>query len=1024
MKARSIGPSGTSGRIAAIDAVEANPNIIYIGAATGGLWKTVDGGVTWTPLMDSLPAASVGAVHVYQPNPDLVWVGTGERNRRNSAGVGTGVYKSVDGGKTWTPMGLETTGAIEDILVDPRNPDVVYVAALGNTWADTPDRGLYKSTDGGRTWNKMLYVNERTGAGDIVMDPSNPDHLLIGMWEHRRWPWFFKSGGPGSGLYVTYDAGTTWKRQTADDGLPSGELGRIGMDFARSNPDVIYALVEAERSVLLRSEDGGDSWTTVNRERGINGRPFYYGQVRVDPTNENHVWIVQSPVNHSIDGGKTFDALLPFREVHVDHHAFWVHPNGKFLVDGNDGGVYLSYDGGYTWRFIENLPLAQFYHIAVDMDTPYHVMGGLQDNGSWFGPAVTWHNGGIRYYDWEEVGFGDGFDTFRDPNHPRYGFATSQNAGLVRFDLETGERKYVVPMDPDTTNLRFNWNPAMAIDPFDGSLYLGSQFVHKSTDMGDTWQTISPDLTTNDPEHQKYLESGGLTYDATGAEFFTTLMEIAPSPVQQGVIWAGSDDGLVHVTQDGGRTWTDVTRGLRGVPANTWVSHIEPSHQDAGTAYITLDNHRRGDNAPYAYKTTNFGRTWTSLVTNDLEYFLHTIIEDPVNPNVLYLGSEFGLYVSLNGGQRWQLWTHGVPRVPVRAMVVHPREHDLVIATHGRAAYILDDVRPLRALANDPAIVNGSLHLFDVPPTVQYLEAQVGGIRFTGYDMFLGENRVYGSLVTYGVGGQEGQEGQERQEEQGRRATIQVMDASGEIVRTFQGPAEHGLNRTAWNLQLDGPHRPEGSQGGGGGGEGGFGPSGPDALPGDYSIRVIVGNDTSMAQPARVLPDPRLPYTMADRRAKLDALEGVMRNQEVALEAMDRMRRAKAGIDEVLERMREKSDSASAALRAAGDSLKNQIDSARAAFETVREVQGIYGELNLVMDMIGMAYGQMASSWATPNPTEIERAQRAEERLTEALPAVNAALEAVAAYRQRVLDAGVEIFEGIDTISMQWRPEN
>ncbi|MGD2136168.1 MAG: hypothetical protein PVF27_08410, partial [Gemmatimonadales bacterium] len=986
MKARSIGPAGMSGRIAAVDVIEAEPNVIYVGAATGGLWKSVNGGVTWTPIMDSLPAASIGAVRIHQANPDLVWVGTGERNRRNSAGVGTGVYKSIDGGTTWTAMGLERTGAIEEIVIDPRDPDVVYVAALGNTWADSEDRGLYKSTDGGRTWYQILSVSERTGAGDLVMDPSNPDHLLVGMWEHRRWPWFFTSGGPGSGLYVSYDAGATWKRQTADDGLPRGELGRIGMDFARSDPDVVYALVEAERSVLLRSDDGGDSWTTANRERGINGRPFYYGQVRVDPTNENHVWIVEGPINHSIDAGESFETLLGFAEVHVDHHAFWVHPDGQFIVDGNDGGVYLSYDGGTTWRFIENLPLAQFYEISVDMDTPYHVLGGLQDNGSWMGPSVTWHNGGIRYYDWYEVGFGDGFDTFRHPEHARYGFATSQNAGIVRFDLETGERKYIVPMRPDTAELRFNWNPAIAIDPFDGGLYLGSQFVHKSMDMGDTWETISPDLTTNDSTKQNYRESGGLTYDVTGAEFHTALLEVAPSPVRQGVIWTGSDDGLVHVTQDGGGTWSDVTRNVRDVPANTWVAHIEPSQYDAGTAYVVFDNHRRGDNEPYVHMTTDFGRSWTSLVTDDLEYFLHAIAEDPVNPNVLYLGSEFGLYVSLDGGERWQRWHHGVPRAPVRALVVHPREHDLVVGTHGRAAYVLDDVRPLRAVADEPGILDRSLHLFEVPLATQYQEAQVHGIRFTGYDMFLGENRPYGALLTYWVREQEVQEGQEGQEEQegqrGPRATIEVLDDDGEVVRTFRGPAEPGLNRTAWNLRLDGPQRPEEVPSGGGP----FGPSGPDALPGVYTVRVMVGVDTSLAQPVQVLPDPRLAYTTAHRRAKLDALQAVMRNQEVAFEIMARLRRAKEGIDEVLERLDDRSDSTQRALHAAGDSVKAQLDSVRAVFTTVREVQGIYGQPDRVTSLLGQAYGQLASSWAAPTPTELERARHAEERLREVVP--------------------------------------
>jgi len=653
LEARSIGPTGMSGRVGAIDAVDADPDVLYVGAATGGLWKSVDGGVTWKPLTDSLPAASVGAIAIYQPNPDVVWIGTGERNRRNSAGVGTGVYKSLDAGKTWTGMGLENTGAIDAVLMDPRDANVVYVGALGNTWKDSEDRGVYKSTDGGKTWRKILYVNPRTGAGDMVMDPSNPDHLIVGMWEHRRWPWFFKSGGPGSGIYTTYDAGETWKRLTPADGIPEGELGRTGLDFSRGKPDVVYALVEAKQSVVMRSTDGGDTWSVVNKTRNIDGRPFYYGQLRVDPTNENHVWIVESPVNESTDGGKTFHTLLGFDEVHVDHHAFWVGPHGKVILDGNDGGVYISRNGGGTFRHVQNLPFSQFYHIAVDNDTPYHVYGGLQDNGSFVGPAVTWHNGGIRMYDWEEVAFGDGMATFPDPKDSRYGYSSTQNGDILRFDRVTGELKVIKPVAPDTaTELRFNWNAGMTFDPFDGSIYLGSQFVHHSTDQGNSWTTISPDLTTDDSTHQTYHRSGGLTYDVSGAEFYTTIIQIQPSPVKQGVIWVGTDDGNIQLTRDAGKTWTNVVGNIKGVPAGTWVPHIEPSKFDSATAFVVFDDHRRGNNEPYVFKTTDFGKSWTSLVTSDLQYFMHTIAQDPVSPNLLFLGSEFGMYVSFNGGGR------------------------------------------------------------------------------------------------------------------------------------------------------------------------------------------------------------------------------------------------------------------------------------------------------------------------------------------------------------------------------------
>ncbi len=1007
LQPRNIGPTGMSGRVGAIDAVDANPDILYVGAATGGLWKSVDGGVTWKPLTDSLPAASIGAIAIYQPNPDVVWIGTGERNRRNSAGVGTGVYRSLDAGKTWTRMGLENTGAIDAILLDPKNPDVAYVGALGNTWMDSEDRGVYKTADGGKSWRKVLYLNPRTGAGDLVMDPSNPNHLIAGMWEHRRWPWFFQSGGPGSGMYTTYDGGESWKKLSHKDGLPEGELGRTGLDFARGKPDVVYALVEAKKSVMLRSDDGGDSWTTVNQTRNIDGRPFYYGQIRVDPTNQNHVWIVESPVKVSEDGGKNFKVLLGFDKVHVDHHAFWVGPNGKVIADGNDGGVYLSRDGGGSWRFVDNLPFSQFYHVAVDLDTPYHVYGGLQDNGSFVGPGVTWHNGGIRSYDWEEVGFGDGMATFPDPKNARYGYTTTQNGDILRFDKVTGERKVIKPAPRDTgVDLRFNWNPGLTFDPLDGSIYLGSQFLHKSTDKGDTWTTISPDLTTNDSTKQHYGESGGLTYDASGAESFTTILQIAPSPVKQGVIWVGTDDGNVQLTRDGGKTWTNVGRAIKGVPGGTWVPHIEASRFDSAAAYVVFDDHRRGNNQPYLFRTTDFGKTWISLVTPEIQYFLHTIAQDPVNPNLLYLGSEFGMYLSLNGGQSWMLW-HAVPRVPVQGLVVHPREHDLVIGTHGRGAWILDDVRPLRALSTDPAIANQALYLFQIPPAVQYREAQVPGSRFTGDAMFLGKNRPYGALLSYFI----------KDGNDSGKVTIEVL-AGDTVIRTFKGPAKSGINRAAWNLTRNGfrfprsedqppPEQP---------------PSGPDALPGTYTIRVTWQGGTVTGLVA-VAPDPRFAISESDRRANLTAILRAGQRQEVATEAVNRLRETKKAIDRVTEQLASKDDSGSKALRAAGDSLKKKLTEVEAVFLGPQDTQGFLDASKAVLFRIGYAIDAMGSSWEAPTPAQLAYLQQGEEALQAALPPFNRVVgEDLAAYRRRLEGAQVELLPAQQPLTMDWRP--
>ncbi len=1015
MSARSIGPAGMSGRIGAIDAVDANPNIIYVGTATGGLWKSTTGGVTWTPIMDDHPASSIGAVTIHQAAPDLVWVGTGERNRRNSAGVGTGVYKSLDGGKTWTKMGLDNTGAIDAILIHPTNLDVVYVGALGNTWTDSEDRGVYKTTDGGKTWRKILYVNPRTGAGDLVMDPSNPNHLIAAMWEHRRWPWFFTSGGPGSGLHVTYDGGDTWKKLGPADGLPPGELGRIGLDFARGNPDVVYAVTEAKRSVMMRSANGGDTWTIVNRERGIAVRPFYYAQVRVDPTNENRVYNVHGTIDLSEDGGKTFRTLLPFARVHVDHHAFWVGPTGELLIDGNDGGVYISRDRGEGWLFVETLPLAQFYHINVDMGVPFNIYGGLQDNGSWKGPSQVWHNGGIRYYDWSEVAFGDGFATIIDPTDGRYGYAMSQGGFIVRFDTVTGERKSIRPAHPEGVELRFNWNAGIATDPFDGCIYYGSQFVHRSCDMGSSWTVISPDLTTNDPEKQRQLESGGLTFDVTAAENHTSILTIAPSPVEQGVIWVGTDDGNVQLTRDGGATWTNVVSRIRGVPAATWVPHIEPSKFVGGTAFVVFDDHRRGNNRPYLFRTADFGRSWTSLTTADIEAytFLHAVEQDPVNRNVLYLGSEYGLYVSLDGGTTWTLWRHGLPRAPVRALIVHPRDHDLVIGTHGRAAYVIDDVRPLRALASDPGMTGRALHLFEIPPAIQYEVSQVDGIRFLADGKFVGANRPYGALLSYWLGRSPTADTSAAGRDTAR-TTIEVLDTAGEVIRRFRGPAKAGLNRASWNLRMDGPQRLGDDDT-----PAEFLPPGPSVLPGSYTIRVIAGADTASGSVA-VADDGRFSYTTAERSEKLDVLKRAIQRQNVATEAVTRLRAARKGIEAVLERTKDKDDLE--ALHSAGDSLTKRLDEVEQTFTGPQDLQGIVRRPDVVAAMLGLAYGQLASSRDAPTQGGLLYLEQAEARLRDALQSVNAVLGAVRGYHGRVREAGVELFEVPDQISMEWRP--
>ncbi|MEM1001250.1 MAG: hypothetical protein AAGH46_01210 [Bacteroidota bacterium] len=799
---RNIGPGGMSGRVTSIDVQLSNPDIMYVGTASGGLWKSTSGGIKWEPIFDNEVTASIGAVEIQQSNPSVIWVGTGEGNPRNSLNGGYGVYKSLDGGKSWDLMGLEETRHIHRIIVDPTNPDVVYVGAIGSPWGEHEERGVFKTTDGGKTWNKILFANNKTGVADMVMDPTNPNKLFVAMWEHKRDPWFFKSGGKGSGLHMTHDGGKTWKKISEDDGFPKGDLGRIGVAIASGKPNIVYALVESKKNALYKSENGGFNWEKVNDKSDIGNRPFYYSEIYVDPQNENRVYSIFTYVNVSEDGGKNFEELMPAygvsNGVHPDHHAWWIHPeDGSFMIDGNDGGLNMTKDGGKTWRFIGNIPVAQFYHIAVDNEHPYNVYGGLQDNGSWRGPAYVWRAQGIRNSYWQEISFGDGFDVVPDPDDSRYGWSMSQQGYVSRYDWQTGNNFGVRPTHPDPdVRLRFNWNSAINIDPFDSStIYFGSQFVHKSTDKGETWTVISPDLTTNDPEKQKQSESGGLTMDATGAENHCSILVIEPSPLEKDMLWAGSDDGRVHYTTDGGKNWTEVTKNLKGLPEGSWIAQIKASNKNKGEALLIANDYRRYNYMPYAYRTTNYGKSWERIVDeNDVKSYTLAIAEDLVEPNLMFLGTDDGLYVSLDAGDKWTKWTEGFPTTSVKDLVIHPREHDLVIGTFGRAAWVLDDVRPLRAMAKDQAIMKENIKLFDTPTAYQAAYQQPTGSRFGADAMFHGENRTGGARFTYLFNKVE-DKGKDEDENEGKYED----EDEDKTLKQVQGEQVEGDKKVIWD---------------------------------------------------------------------------------------------------------------------------------------------------------------------------------------------------------------------------------
>ncbi|SHM75138.1 hypothetical protein [Polaribacter sp. KT 15] len=883
MKPRNIGPGGMSGRVTSIDVVTANPEIIYAGTASGGIWKSTSGGVKWEPIFEKELTASIGAVAIQQSNPSVVWAGTGEGNPRNSLNGGFGIYKTLDAGKTWKSMGLEKTRHIHRVVIDPTNPDVVYAAAIGSPWGEHKERGVYKTTDGGKTWKQILFTNEKSGAADLIMDPNNPNKIIAAMWEHKRDPWFFKSGGEGSGLYITYDGGDNWKKITEKEGFPKGELGRIGVAIAPSNPDIVYALVESKKNALYKSEDGGFKWKKINDKPGIGNRPFYYSEIYVDPQNENRLYTVFTYVNVSQDGGKSFKELMPAygvdNGVHPDHHAWYIHPNnGKFMIDGNDGGLNITKDGGKSWRFIGNIPVAQFYHINVDNEFPYNVYGGMQDNGSWRGPAYVWKSQGIRNSYWQEISFGDGFDVVPDKDDSRYGWTMSQQGSVSRFDYLTGNNYSVKPTHKNpNVELRFNWNSAINIDPFDNStLYFGSQFVHKSTDKGLTWTVISPDLSTNDPEKLRQSESGGLTMDATGAENHCTVLVIEPSLLQKDVIWAATDDGQVHITMNGGNSWTNVAKNLKGLPENSWITQIKASNKNKGEALLIANDYRRFNYTPYAYRTKNYGKTWERIVDeNDVQSYTLSIIEDPKNENLLFLGTDDGLYISVDAGKKWTKWTNGFPTVPVKDLIIHPREDDLVIGTFGRAAWVLDDIKPLRALAAKNA-TSKKLHLFEPPVAYQAARQQPTGSRFGADGLYQGENRRSGALISYYVNVPRTKNKSSKENKvKFDSIKLEIFDGNRQIrTLKFKAPKENGVHKTTWYLREKGVARAsrrirKSSRE----------PGGVTVKPGTYRLKMTFG-DVIEEQNIKVEFDPRLKISDKAINQKYNASKELEKYQE------------------------------------------------------------------------------------------------------------------------------------------------
>ncbi|MCA0959225.1 hypothetical protein LCL86_09245 [Muricauda ruestringensis] len=847
LSARHIGPALMSGRINDMEAHPTNSRIVYAGTAGGGVWKSNDAGTTFNPIFDDY-CQSIGAVALDPNDPDkTIYVGTGETWTRNSVSVGDGLYKTTDGGANWNKIGFEKSERIANIIVNPNNSQEIYVGVLGALWGDSEERGVFKSSDGGATWEKLLYVDPKTGCADLAMDPTDPNVLYASMWEFRRTGWSFESGGDKSALYKSTDGGKTWNK--IHNGFPKGKLGRLAIAIAPSNPKVLYTVIEAEkdeRKGLYRSNDAGASWEQLNNDFGITVRPFYFSRIVVDPQNEDVV--VKGGLSGSIsrDGGKTFKNL---GNMHSDiHDIVFSIKDSDIMYVGTDGGVYRTWDGGTTMEIVENLPLSQFYHISVDDAEPYNIYGGLQDNGSWWGPSSS--PGGVEARDWNSVGAGDGFRVLKHPTKPII-YSEMQGAENVwRIDTERQLTKTIQPLPAsEDQKLRWNWNAPMAISTHQPDrFYMGSQYLHKSEDMGDTWQIISPDLTTNDPAKQNQEDSGGLSMDNSGAENHTTIFTIAESAVDENVIWVGTDDGNVQVTQDGGKTWTNTVANIPGLPKNTWCYHIEASVFDKGTAYAVFDGHTMNDMTPYAYKTTDFGKTWTSVISDDVVGFARNIQEDYENPDLLFLGTEFGLYITMDGGKNWKKFTNNMPSVAVHYIELHKKTNDLVMGTHGRGVIIIDDISPLRSINND--VLTKNLHFFDTPDT-QISETSSFGGNFGAETQFVGYSKTKDVQIKYYL----------KKRHTFGKMTMVIEDMEGNQIAELGPGKSKGINVVNWNYTRKTPKVAKGKTFS----FGGF--TAPQVPAGTYKAVITKGKET-FEHTFNLVNDKNSPLSAKDRELK------------------------------------------------------------------------------------------------------------------------------------------------------------
>ena len=995
--ARNIGSAAMSGRISALAGYN-DPSgklTVFVGSASGGVWKSTDGGTIFKPVFDEQPVQSIGAIALDPSNPRNVWVGSGEAWTRNSVSVGNGIYKSTDGGETWTYAGLPDSERISRIVVDPRSSDTVYACVPGKLWSDSAERGLYRTADGGKSWQPVLKgTNLSTGCGSVALQPGNPGVLLASLWDFRRKGWTYRSGGEspqapsGSGLYRSADGGRTWTELTtaSNKGLPAKPYGRIALAFAPSEPTTVYAFIESTDSGLFISHDGGGTWERGDKSQWMVWRPFYFANLIVDPKDAKRVFKTDGALILSEDGGKSFTTIGGFTGMHGDVHDVFVDPNNpQHVYAGDDGGLWISYDGANKWWKTDNLPVSQFYHVSVDNADPYHVYGGLQDNAAWVGESA--YPGGITSSRWENMLNGDGFWMYPDPSDANYLYAESQGGSIGRVNVHTHETRDIQPrLGPEELKrykkLRFNWNTPVALSPHEPStIYIGAQFLFRSRDHGQTWERISSDLTTNDPQKQKQEESGGITVDNSVAEMHTTIYSISESPVTAGLIWVGTDDGNLQLTRDGGQHWENVVGHVKGLPKNSWVNWVQASAFAPGTAYVAFDRHTFGDMAPYVYVTRDYGSSWMPLVdpkdSKGVRGYAHVIKEDTVDPQLLFLGTEFGLWVSVDGGGHWAQFKGGhFPAVAVRDLAVQPRDSDLVLATHGRGIWIVDDITPLRHLT--PELAAQDAAFVSARPVQQRIEANGGWVN--GAAAFVGDNPLDGAVITY----------YQRTRQLFGKLKIEVLDANGTVIDELPASTRRGLNRVLWTMHRPAPHVPPAVQ------LAFAGTQGPRVPPGTYTVRMLKDGktyDTTLT----VGLDRRVKWTAADRQAQYAAAMKVytLFNDESALFARI------AGLREQVAAAR-KGRPASDPLQRSLTDFDGKLDGLRKRIVATTEGGAITGEERL-REHTDQLYGAITSWDGPPSRYQLDNidALRGElndisanfEQLTNSqLPALNKAL--------------------------------